>query len=51
VLRQWGDVRREVAATEVEATQERLQVGYPGQSLGVSHDAHGTGVSASGHDD
>jgi hypothetical protein len=33
----------------VQAAQERVQAGYRGQSLGVSHDIHGAGMSASGH--
>lgn len=44
-----GDARREVPATQVEASQERVQAGYRGQSLGVSHDVHGAGMSASRH--
>jgi hypothetical protein len=35
--------------TQVAAAQERVQAGYRGQSLGVSHHVHGAGMSASGH--
>jgi hypothetical protein len=33
----------------VEAAQERVQAGYCSQSLRVSHDIDGAGMSASGH--
>jgi hypothetical protein len=33
----------------VEAAHQRVQAGYSGQSLGLSHDIHGPGMSASGH--
>jgi hypothetical protein len=39
------------APLRLQAAHERVQSGYPGQSLGVSHDIHGAGMCASGHDE